>query len=60
MVAAAEFRSTGLVRLEGVLTGLQWFKQQGYAIPEVSYPGLSYDKYLEEVLAKVSVTHSTC
>lgn len=28
---------------------LEWFKEQGYMIPEPSEPGLTYARYLEEL-----------
>ncbi|KAK4344379.1 hypothetical protein RND71_037473 [Anisodus tanguticus] len=48
----AEFRNTGLERSEGLAKDLEWFRQQGYAIPEPSTPGLSYARYLEELSEK--------
>ncbi|XP_060210051.1 heme oxygenase 1, chloroplastic isoform X1 [Lycium barbarum] len=48
----AEFRNTGLERSEGLAKDLEWFKEQGYAIPEPSTPGLSYARYLEELSEK--------
>ncbi|XP_059276587.1 heme oxygenase 1, chloroplastic isoform X1 [Lycium ferocissimum] len=48
----AEFRNTGLERSEGLAKDLEWFREQGYAIPEPSTPGLSYARYLEELSEK--------
>ncbi|KAJ8528181.1 hypothetical protein K7X08_021873 [Anisodus acutangulus] len=48
----AEFRNTGLERSEGLAKDLGWFREQGYAIPEPSTPGLSYARYLEELSEK--------
>ncbi|MCD7468352.1 Heme oxygenase 1 [Datura stramonium] len=48
----AEFRNTGLERSEGLAKDLEWFRQQGHAIPEPSTPGLSYARYLEELSEK--------
>ncbi|XP_072961734.1 heme oxygenase 1, chloroplastic-like [Typha angustifolia] len=45
----AEFRNTGLERSEQLAKDLEWFKQQGHAIPEPSNPGVSYACYLEEL-----------
>ncbi|XP_022897289.1 heme oxygenase 1, chloroplastic-like isoform X2 [Olea europaea var. sylvestris] len=48
----AEFRNTGLERSESLAKDLEWFKTQGYAIPEPSSPGVSYAQYLEELSEK--------
>ncbi|GFQ03776.1 heme oxygenase 1 chloroplastic [Phtheirospermum japonicum] len=48
----AEFRNTGLERSESLAKDLEWFKQQGHAIPEPSSPGISYSQYLEELSEK--------
>lgn len=48
----AEFRNTGLERSEGLAKDLEWFRQQGYAIPGPSAPGLNYACYLEELSEK--------
>uniref|UniRef100_A0A0C9QRB6 heme oxygenase (biliverdin-producing) n=1 Tax=Wollemia nobilis TaxID=56998 RepID=A0A0C9QRB6_9CONI len=45
----AEFRNTGLERTEKLAKDLEWFRQQGYSIPEPSSPGTSYAKYLQEL-----------
>lgn len=45
----AEFRNTGLERSGSLEKDLEWFKQQGHAIPEPSEPGLNYARYLEEL-----------
>ncbi|CAA3024212.1 heme oxygenase 1, chloroplastic-like [Olea europaea subsp. europaea] len=48
----AEFRNTGLERSESLAKDLEWFKAQGYAIPDPSSPGVSYAQYLEELSEK--------
>ncbi|KAL5729609.1 heme oxygenase (biliverdin-producing, ferredoxin) [Ranunculus cassubicifolius] len=48
----AEFRNTGLERAESLAKDLEWFKEQGHAIPEPSAPGVSYARYLEELSEK--------
>ncbi|XAR66896.1 Heme oxygenase (biliverdin-producing) [Bertholletia excelsa] len=48
----AEFRNTGLERSESLAKDLEWFKEQGYSIPEASSPGYSYAKYLAELSEK--------
>ncbi|CAI9100137.1 OLC1v1037077C1 [Oldenlandia corymbosa var. corymbosa] len=48
----AEFRNTGLERSERLAKDLEWFKEQGHAIPEPSAPGVSYAQYLEELSGK--------
>lgn len=48
----AEFRNTGLERSEKLAKDLEWFKEQGYAIPEPSSPGITYVQYLEELSVK--------
>ncbi|XVE71448.1 hypothetical protein DITRI_Ditri10aG0151100 [Diplodiscus trichospermus] len=48
----AEFRNTGLERSEKLAKDLQWFKEQGYAIPEPSSPGITYAEYLKELSEK--------
>lgn len=50
--ADAEFRNTGLERSEKLSKDLQWFKEQGYAIPEPSSPGVTYAEYLKELSEK--------
>lgn len=45
----AEFRNTGLERAENLAKDLEWFRQQGHAIPEPSSPGTSYANYLQEL-----------
>jgi heme oxygenase len=47
-----EFRNTGLERSESLAKDLEWFKEQGYSIPEPSAPGISYARYLEELSQK--------
>ncbi|XP_021729611.1 probable inactive heme oxygenase 2, chloroplastic [Chenopodium quinoa] len=48
-VSYAYFRRTGLERSEGLAQDLEWFSQQGMAIPEPSNPGISYASYLKEL-----------
>ncbi|KAK4604405.1 hypothetical protein RGQ29_012776 [Quercus rubra] len=48
----AEFRNTGLERSEKLAKDLEWFKEQGYAIPEPSSPGVTYSQYLKELSEK--------
>ncbi|KAK3210913.1 hypothetical protein Dsin_015619 [Dipteronia sinensis] len=48
----AEFRNTGLERSEKLAKDLEWFKEQGYAIPEPSSPGVYYAEYLKELSEK--------
>ncbi|KAI6681670.1 heme oxygenase 1, chloroplastic-like [Syzygium oleosum] len=45
----AEFRNTGLERSEKLAKDLEWFKEQGYNIPEPSSPGVTYARYLKEL-----------
>ncbi|KAF3955410.1 hypothetical protein CMV_019373 [Castanea mollissima] len=48
----AEFRNTGLERSEKLAKDLEWFKEQGYPIPEPSSPGVTYSQYLKELSEK--------
>ncbi|KAG8491648.1 hypothetical protein CXB51_014997 [Gossypium anomalum] len=48
----AEFRDTRLERSEKLAKDLQWFKEQGYTIPEPSSPGVTYAEYLKELSEK--------
>ncbi|KAG5020153.1 hypothetical protein JHK87_016008 [Glycine soja] len=48
----AEFRNTGLERSASLVEDLDWFKEQGYTIPEPSSPGLTYAQYLKELSVK--------
>nr|AEI69730.1 heme oxygenase 1 [Glycine max] len=48
----AEFRNTGLERSASLAEDLEWFKEQGYTIPEPSSPGLTYAQYLKELSVK--------
>ena len=48
----AKFRNTGLERSEKLAKDLEWFKEQGHAIPEPSSPGITYARYLEELSVK--------
>ncbi|XP_030511315.1 heme oxygenase 1, chloroplastic [Rhodamnia argentea] len=45
----AEFRNTGLERSEKLAKDLEWFKEQGYDIPQPSSPGMTYARYLKEL-----------
>jgi heme oxygenase len=45
----AEFTSTGLERSESLAKDLEWFREQGYTIPEPSTPGTTYAKILKEL-----------
>ncbi|XP_065850549.1 heme oxygenase 1, chloroplastic [Euphorbia lathyris] len=47
-----EFKNTGLERSEKLAKDLEWFKEQGYTIPEPSVPGLTYAQYLNELADK--------
>lgn len=48
----AEFSSTGLERSEKLAKDLEWFKEQGHAIPDPSTPGLTYSQCLKELSEK--------
>ncbi|CAL5053634.1 unnamed protein product [Urochloa decumbens] len=48
----AEFRDTGLERSEALGKDLEWFKQQGYTIPEPSAVAVAYASFLEELSEK--------
>ncbi|XP_010541919.1 PREDICTED: heme oxygenase 1, chloroplastic-like [Tarenaya hassleriana] len=48
----AEFKNTGLERSEKLAKDLEWFKEQGYEIPEPSAPGKTYAEYLKELAEK--------
>eukprot|EP00250_Pteridium_aquilinum_P004467 c14671_g1_i1 orf=206-1051(+) len=45
----AEFRNTGLERAAALSKDLEWFKGQGYEIPEPGEPGSTYAAYLKEL-----------
>ncbi|XP_004513605.1 heme oxygenase 1, chloroplastic-like isoform X2 [Cicer arietinum] len=45
----AEFKNTGLERSASLAKDLEWFKEQGYTIPEPSSPGLAYAHYLTDL-----------
>ncbi|KAK3164524.1 hypothetical protein QOZ80_1AG0020470 [Eleusine coracana subsp. coracana] len=45
----AELRNTGLERSAALKKDLEWFRQQGHAIPEPSAPGITFASYLEEL-----------
>lgn len=51
-VVDAEFRNTGLERSGKLAKDLEWFKEQGYAIPEPSSPGVRYAQYLKQLSEK--------
>lgn len=51
-VADAELRNTGLERSESLAKDLEWFKQQGHAIPKQSLLGISYAQYLQDLSEK--------
>lgn len=46
------FRRTGLERSGSLAKDLEWFQQQGHAIPQPSSPGISYASYLAELAEK--------
>ncbi|PSS13850.1 Heme oxygenase [Actinidia chinensis var. chinensis] len=48
----AEFRNTGLERSESLAKDLEWFKEQGHAIPEPSSPGVTYANHLVDLSEK--------
>ena len=50
--ADAEFRNTGLERSESLAKDLEWFKEQGHAIPEPSSPGVTYANHLVDLSEK--------
>ncbi|GMP60119.1 hypothetical protein CsSME_00023124 [Camellia sinensis var. sinensis] len=52
LVDNVEFRNTGLERSESLAKDLEWFEEQGHAIPEPSSPGVSFANYLEELSEK--------
>ncbi|KAL5538909.1 hypothetical protein UlMin_045050 [Ulmus minor] len=51
-VTCAKLKNTGLERSESFAKDLEWFKEQGYAIPEPSTPIVNYAKYLKELSEK--------
>ncbi|KAJ3697151.1 hypothetical protein LUZ61_000856 [Rhynchospora tenuis] len=48
-VSYVYFRKSGLERKESLVKDMEWFKEQGFAIPEPSPPGVSYSTYLKEL-----------
>lgn len=52
LISDAEFRNTGLERSQSLAKDLEWFKEQGYSIPEPSEPGVTYANCLEELAQK--------
>ncbi|XP_010474524.2 PREDICTED: heme oxygenase 1, chloroplastic-like, partial [Camelina sativa] len=47
-----EFKNTGLERADKLATDLEWFKEQGYEIPEPTAPGKKYSQYLKDLAEK--------
>ncbi|CAN6882022.1 hypothetical protein Bca4012_071961 [Brassica carinata] len=47
-----EFKNTGLERSEKLAIDLEWFKEQGYEIPEPTAPGKTYSQYLKDLAEK--------
>ncbi|EOA27657.1 hypothetical protein CARUB_v10023804mg [Capsella rubella] len=47
-----EFKNTGLERSDKLATDLEWFKEQGYEIPEPTAPGKTYSQYLKDLAEK--------
>ena len=47
-----ELKNTVLERSESLDKDLEWFKEQGYAIPEPSAPAVNYAMYLKELSEK--------
>lgn len=45
----AELRKTGLERSERIAKDMEWFEEQGYAIPQASSVGINYAQYLCEL-----------
>lgn len=52
LVADGEFKGTGLERSEQLNKDLDWFKEEGYIIPEPSKPGTAYSNYLQQLAEK--------
>ncbi|KAL5539396.1 hypothetical protein UlMin_044025 [Ulmus minor] len=52
VTCTAKLKNTGLERSESFAKDLEWFKEQGYAIPEPSTPIVNYAKYLKELSEK--------
>lgn len=48
----AEFKNTGLERSGNLAKDLEWFKEQGYTVPEPSSPGRNYAEILKELSEK--------
>ncbi|CAN8246935.1 unnamed protein product [Cochlearia groenlandica] len=48
----SEFKNTGLERAEKLAVDLEWFKEQGYKIPEPSAPGKTYSQILKDLAEK--------
>ncbi|VVB16425.1 unnamed protein product [Arabis nemorensis] len=46
------FKNTGLERAEKLRMDLEWFKEQGYEIPEPMAPGITYSQYLKDIANK--------
>lgn len=47
-----ELRNTGLERSEKLAKDLEWFKEQGHAVPVPSNLGVTYSQYLKELSEK--------
>ncbi|KAG7649955.1 Heme oxygenase 4 [Arabidopsis thaliana] len=50
--AYAGLKNTGLERAENLSRDLEWFKEQGYEIPESMVPGKAYSQYLKNIAEK--------
>ncbi|KAG7585313.1 hem oxygenase-like multi-helical [Arabidopsis thaliana x Arabidopsis arenosa] len=50
--AYAGFKNTGLERTENLSRDLEWFKEQGYEIPESMANGKAYSQYLKNIAEK--------
>ncbi|KAL5556657.1 hypothetical protein UlMin_038893 [Ulmus minor] len=48
----AKLKNMGLERSESLAKDLEWFKEQGYVIPEPSALAVNYAEYLKELLEK--------
>ncbi|KAJ1696842.1 hypothetical protein LUZ63_005354 [Rhynchospora breviuscula] len=58
-VSYAYFRKSGLERTASLTKDIEWFKEQGFAIPEPSLPGVNYSTYLKK-LAERSAPSFLC
>ncbi|CAH8256557.1 unnamed protein product [Arabidopsis lyrata] len=50
--AYAGLKNTGLERTENLSRDLEWFKEQGYEIPEPMAPGKIYSQHLKNIAEK--------